>query len=126
VGAHAHQIRAGDLTIVHPSVAATEVGASTALVRFSIENHGSRSDSLMAASTPVADRVQFRHNSGATEDPCNLIPISARDTVTIAPGKYEVLLVGLKKSLEAWSSFPMTLKFEHQGEVQIEVMVEEQ
>jgi copper(I)-binding protein len=43
--------------------------------------------------------------------------------VTLKPGSYHVMLIGLKKPLAAGDSFPVTLKFEKAGNISITVPV---
>ena len=51
------------------------------------------------------------------------LPIPAGKTVTITPGKYHILLYGLKRDLVAGESFDLTLSFEKAGEATVAVPI---
>ncbi len=44
--------------------------------------------------------------------------------VTLSPGGYHVMLMGLKSPLKAGDSFPLTLAFEHAQPITVTVKVE--
>jgi copper(I)-binding protein len=43
--------------------------------------------------------------------------------VTLAPGGFHIMLLGLKQRLKEGDSFPVTLSFEHSGQVTATVTV---
>lgn len=78
---------------------------------------GSQDDTLTSISTPVATTAEV-HESSSEGGVMRMravgpLPIPAGKTVTLAPGGYHVMLMGLKHPLAAGQSFPMTLNFSH-------------
>ena len=51
------------------------------------------------------------------------LPVAPGEPVTLAPGGYHIMLVGLKQALKEGDSFPVTLRFEHAGELSTTVAV---
>jgi hypothetical protein len=93
-----------------------------------ITNSGSDADLLLGASTDIAERVELdeiRIGSGgmAMVPLHDGLPIPAGETVTITPGKYHILLYGLKRDLVAGESFDLTLSFEKAGEATFPVPI---
>src|SRR5690606_19241515 len=52
------------------------------------------------------------------------IEVAPGETLRLAPGRFHVMLMGLKAPLVEHDSFPMTLHFEHAGDVEVAVIVE--
>jgi periplasmic copper chaperone A len=118
--AQAHDIKHGNLQIVHPWAHQSGAqNASTAGVYMLIRNLGQTPDRLVSASTARAGQV-------------NLVA-SPQGGFVIKPGQARKLSVktgyvrlhGLKKPLYAHDNFPLTLVFEKAGRVDVEVQVEE-
>jgi periplasmic copper chaperone A len=97
------------------------------VVYLTIANSGPR-DTLIAASTPVAgvaDLHQTTNDNGVMKmRPVHSLPIDAGKTVTLAPGGYHIMLMGLKKTLKQGDDFPVTLTFEKMGAITVTAMVE--
>lgn len=95
-----------------------------------IVNSGAESDVLVGASAPeIADVVEIHEiadNNGVKEmKPLeNGLEIPAGETVTLAPGGYHIMFIGLKHDLTADATFDLTLTFEHGGEVVVPVIVQ--
>ena len=51
------------------------------------------------------------------------IDVPAHDTLTLEPGGYHVMLIDLKKPLVSDEQLPLTLQFEHAGQVDITVEI---
>ena len=86
-----------------------------------IRNSGRAPDRLVSASTPRAARVELGNvRKGATA-----LVIRAGQELGLAGDGPSVMLIGLKKPLDAYDDFKMTLVFERAGPVAIDVMVEE-
>jgi copper(I)-binding protein len=93
-----------------------------------ITNSGSDADLLLGASTDLAERVELDEirigSGGMAMIPLHDgLPIPAGETVTITPGKYHILLYGLKRDLVAGESFDLTLSFEKAGEATFPVPI---
>lgn len=87
----------------------------------------SSADRLLGASTPRAARVEF-HAMAMQGDVMVMRQLDAIDlptgqAVALAPGLRHLMLVGLKGALEVGDKLPLTLRFEHAGEVRVEMTV---
>jgi copper(I)-binding protein len=127
-GASAHEIKVGDLAIVHPWVAAT-TAATDCVVSMTIENHGATSDRLTGAASPIAERAEL-HEHRTEDGTVKSLPVLAVDLpgggmVKLRPGGMHLVLIGLKERLVEYDSFVMFLKFERAGTVKVDVTVEE-
>ena len=129
---HAHGSQRGELSLRHPHAYPTPSGATTGAVYLvAIRNEGERVDRLLAASTTVADRVEL-HQMQMDGDIMRMravtaIEVAAKGTISLRQGSadgYHLMLFGLHRPLAAGDRFPLTLRFEHGGEIQIEVWVE--
>jgi len=85
-------------------------------------------DRLIAAETPVAAVTEIhehRHANGVMqmrEIPGGLL-LTAGSTVTMAPGGYHLMLIGLKSPLVEGSNIPIKLTFEKAGTIELEIPV---
>ena len=127
----AHGFKAGDVAIEHPFATPTLAGTSTGAAYFvALENTGKTADRLVSATTPVAERVEI-HTMAV--DAKGVMRMREIDGVVLAPkakvemkpgGAMHLMLIGMKAPLKAGSSFPMTLKFERAGTVDVSVSVQ--
>jgi|TARA_R100000049_G_scaffold4689_1_gene11055 hypothetical protein len=94
-----------------------------------ITNEGSGADRLTGGSTPVAGDVQI-HTVDMTDGVMRMrqlsdgLAIPAGDTVTLKPGSFHIMLMGLKQPLEQGETVPLTFTFEKAGTVEVELAVE--
>jgi len=85
-------------------------------------------DQLTGANAPVSASATLHENR--VENGVMMmrdvpaLPLGTGKTLTLAPGGYHVMLVGLKRPLRAGGSFPLTLTFEHAPAVTVQVRVE--
>jgi len=129
--AHAHDFRAGQLVIDHPyatpSLAGTPNGA--AYLR-GIRNRGTAPDRLVAASTPVAERVEL-HEMSTEGDVMRMrevpaIDLPAGQEVQLRHGqRYHLMLINLRQPLKVGDRFDLTLKFEKAGETTVKAWVQQ-
>lgn len=101
----------------------------TAAVFLMIENSGADADRLIGGSTDVAEVVEIHEivdNNGVMEmrPLTDGLEIPAGETVTLQPGGYHVMLIGLKQDLTAGSTYELTLTFEKAGDVKLQVPVQ--
>ncbi len=129
--AQAHDFNAGDLVIDHPYAVATPEGARTGAVYFrSIRNQGHHADRLLGGRTAVAGSVQI-HRSTMDGNVMQMRAIDALDLPAGAEvklrhgGNLHVMLVDLKAPLRDGDRFPITLRFEHAGEKEVMVWVQQ-
>ncbi len=90
--------------------------------------HSPTADKLVAASTPVAKKAELHTMSMSgmvmKMRPVASIDIPAGQAVTLQPGGYHIMLVGLAKPLKTGQTFPLTLTFEKAGSRTVNVAVE--
>jgi hypothetical protein len=120
--AAAHSYEFGDIAVGH--VWAPPTQASAADIYGPLLNSGEDEDRLVAAVTPMAERIQFRFG----DEP------AAREFIILPPGKpvslaawgYHLELLGLVRPLVDGDSFELTLTFERAGTRTVLVFVEQQ
>jgi copper(I)-binding protein len=127
VFAHSHE--KGDLQIRHPWSRATPPGAKVAAGYFEIRNNGKQPDRLVSASTPVAKKVEMHITERAGEvakmRQLRAFEVPARERLTLEPNGAHLMLVDLVQPLKKGERFPMTLRFERAGEVEVQFEVQE-
>jgi copper(I)-binding protein len=126
-GAHSHE--KGDIQVRHPWSRATAPGAKVAVGYMEIRNRGTQPDRLLAASTPLAERVEMHVTQQEAEvmrmRQVKDFEIRARERITLRPGGAHLMLVDITRPLQKGERFPVTLRFERAGELQIEVEVQD-
>jgi copper(I)-binding protein len=125
--AHAHEFKAGTITIGHPYARATAAGQPTGGGFMKFVNGGGN-DKLLSVSAEVSKTVEL-HEMKMEGDVMKMrqvdgIELQAGKTVELKPGGYHVMFIGLKAPLKVGDSFPVKLKFEKAGEVTVDVKVE--
>lgn len=121
--ARGHDARQGDLHIGHPWAPPAAAGG-IAEIYFAIVNRGERADRLVGADTPVAPQAilaETTEDRVVRRDAIDLVP--ARP-VPLRPGRLHVRLDGLKRTLGAGDTFPLTLHFAASAPVAVTVLVE--
>ncbi|MBI2735441.1 MAG: copper chaperone PCu(A)C [Rhodospirillales bacterium] len=104
--------------------------SSAAGAFLSITNKGPDHDRLVAASSPLAERIEL-YGIKVVEADIEMRPLAAGITVqaghttTLKPRGYHLLLQGLTAPLAKGSTLPVTLTFEKAGAVALEFAVEE-
>jgi hypothetical protein len=105
---------------------ATPGGATTGATYFMLTG-GSQADALVGVSTPAAATAEvhesFNDKGVMKMRPVASIPIPAGWMVTLAPGGFHIMLIGLTTPLAAGASFPLTLRFQHASPVTVQVKV---
>ena len=125
----AHSYEKGDLQIRHPWARATPPGTSVGVGYFEIRNNGSQPDRLLSASSPVAKRVEM-HITEQADNVAKMrhlrsFEVPARERLTLEPNGAHLMLIDLVQPLEKGRRFPMKLRFERAGEIDIEFEVQE-
>lgn len=126
------------LCVALPTIAAAEVTVSEPWARASIlaNRPGAAyltlqsdvADRLMSLGTPVAGQVMLHDTvtdaSGVSRmDHIDVLDLAPGTPITFAPGGMHLMLMGLTGKLEEGRTFPLTLSFEHAGEITVEVPV---
>ncbi|XSC45695.1 copper chaperone PCu(A)C [Bradyrhizobium sp. RDT10] len=90
-------------------------------------NNGKARDSLLSATTPVAEKVQFHSTSeerGVSHmREMHAIEFAPGARVTFSPGGMHIMVVGLKQPLKEGQTFPLSLTFEKAGKVDVTVSI---
>ncbi len=118
---------AKSIVVDHPWARATRAGAKTGAAYMTLINSGSSGDRLLAATTPVAEKIQFHsvseENGVSRMREMHDVAVAPGAKVTFSPGGMHVMLVGLKQPLKEGQTFPLALKFEKAGDVNVTVSV---
>ncbi|WP_462379672.1 copper chaperone PCu(A)C [Pseudomonas sp. Marseille-QA0892] len=126
--AFAHSYDAGSLHIGHPWSRELPPNGPTAPAYFVVHNNGREADRLVSVDTPVAARAELHEHVHSGDmmkmQKVETVTIPASGEVPFAPSGYHVMLFDLKQPLRAGDRFPMTLHFEHAGDVSVEVLVQ--
>ncbi len=85
-------------------------------------------DQVLSAATPAAEMAEL-HQTVEQAGVMKMLPVPALDllpgqAVTLKPGSYHIMLMGLKAPLKQGDSFPITLTFAHSQPVTVQVQVE--
>lgn len=128
--AQAHGVRAGDLVIDHPYAVPMAAGATegAAYLR-SVKNRGAVADRLVGATSPRAASVVLRRRvgDGAT------VRLQDIGSIKVPPGgelrlrhdgDIQLALLGVRPALRDGDRFPLRLRFERAGEVELTVWVQ--
>jgi copper(I)-binding protein len=92
-----------------------------------LANSGSKSDRLVGAESDIAEAVEI-HESKMEGDVMKMeqiefIEVPAEGQAELKPGGKHIMLVGLKRDLEAGDTVDLKLIFEHAGEMQVQAEV---
>ncbi|SFC01917.1 hypothetical protein SAMN05660443_1164 [Marinospirillum celere] len=126
----AHDFHLADLRLVHPFATPTPPSAQVGAVYFDISNESNTPARLVSARANIADKVEL-HDMAMDEGIMKMrqvsqIEIAGKETLKMRPGGgYHLMLIGLQESLTAGDSFPLWLTFEQEGEIRVDVWVEE-
>lgn len=124
----AHEFTLGDLEIIHPYAFETPPMAMAGGGFMTIINTGDSADRLIAVRADFP-RVEL-HETVVTDGVGRMLPVEgvelpAGETVTLQPGGYHVMFIGLKdRQLRDAETVPATLVFEKAGEVAVEFTIE--
>ena len=103
---------------------------STGAVFFTVENHASVEDRLLAVTTDVAEKVEMHTHSQTADGVMTMpavpegFPIAAGGELVLQRGGNHIMLMGLTRPLTVGERLPATLIFEQAGRVEIEFMVD--
>jgi len=126
----AHEVRAGELVIVHPYTIEPDSETATAAdVYMTIRNTSDRADRLLSVSSPMA-AVALSQLPGRAAQPASAgghsnLEIAPKSDTRLGPQGAHVALSGLKAPLYGYAGFALLLTFEKAGTVELDVLVEE-
>ncbi len=126
--AQAQEYHSKDLTISNSWARPAGEGQYSA-VYLTIKNAGQEADTFISAESPVAEKTQVhetRNEDGvmkmrAVKDGIEIKPGSSLE---FKPGGYHIMLLGLKKTLEAGATAPLTITLAKAGAISMEIKVE--
>lgn len=128
-GAQAHEYQAGAIEIDHPWSRATPPTARIGAGFMTLTNRGDSADRLVAVTSAVADRVEIHQTTIGADGMASMqplddgLPLPAGATVTLKPGSFHLMFVGLKHPLQDGASFDATLEFEQSGAVDVRFVI---
>ena len=128
--ASAREFRAGPITVETPWARASIGAAGNTAAYMKLENGGAAPDRLLSVSSDVAERVSL-HESREEGGVMKMGPVEggievpAHSAVELKPLGLHVMLTKLNRPLKDGDTFPMTLVFEKQGKVPVEVKVQQ-
>lgn len=119
----------GSLKISQPWSRATPKGAAVGGGYMTITNTGTTPDRLIGGVTGISSSFEVHEMSmdgGVMKMRmlANGLEIKPGETVTLKPGGYHVMFMGLKDQLKQGDTFKGTLQFEKAGKVEVEYKVE--
>jgi periplasmic copper chaperone A len=119
----AHGSRAGDLQIDHPYALPSATGATEGSAHLrALSNRGRTADRLLGASAAVADAVELQRAG----QPVASIELPPGATLALRhDSAWRLLLKGLKAPLVNGQRFALRLRFEHAGEREVTVWVQQ-
>lgn len=101
-------------------------GMAVSAVYMQIENPNEEALYLVGAAADVAEAVEIHEvkmeNDVMQMSPIEQLEIPAGEAVTLQPGGYHVMLIGLRQSLEVGDAFPVTLTFDTGDDHPMEVV----
>ncbi len=96
------------------------MGGRVGVVYLTITDSGAP-DALTGAASPVAAMAElhksFDDHGIMKMRPVPTLPIAPGHPITLAPGGYHIMLMGLKRDLKPGDSFPITLTFAKAGPI---------
>ena len=127
--AAAHDYKLGALQVSQPWARATATTAPTGGGYLTITNTGTTPDRLVSIKSPVANMVQIHEmkmegNVMRMRELDGPLEIKPGATMTLAPGGFHLMMMGLKAPLKQGEKVPLTLVFEKAGEIDVELDVE--
>ncbi len=127
--AQAADVMAGKLKISVAWARATPKGAKVGGGYLTIANSGDDADRLIGGASAVAKGVQV-HEMSMTDGVMKMRPVTGGleikpgATVTLAPGGYHIMFVGLAQPLKQGEHFKVTLEFAKAGKVDVDFATE--
>ena len=119
--------QAGDIAVSTPwTRAAGQNGTGAGFL--AIANRGTLPDRLVGASSPIARVIEIhahiREGDILRMRPAAALELPPGQTVTLQPGGFHLMLIGLKEPLIQGQTVPVTLRFERAGEVPVTLAIQ--
>lgn len=124
----AHDLKTGELHIIHPSIPSPMAVAKSAAGYMTISNEGDTAEELIAVRTPFASSSTLHttifEDGIAKMRPLAGLPIAPGEVVNLEPGGMHVMFMGLSGPAYEGDMIPSTLVFRKAGDVEIKFMVD--
>lgn len=108
-----------DIRLANAIIAAPAAGGEVAALYLDIANHGTSDDELLAVSTILAERAELHrqvdHGGMTSMEEIEALSIPVDGRLTMHPGGYHVMLIGLKRPIASGETVPLELHFRHAG-----------
>lgn len=102
---------------------------ATGAVFMKLVNDGGQADKLVSAEADVATAVELHKTTmqdGVMKmSPVTAIEVPAKGSVTLKPGDYHIMLLGLTRDLNVGDTFKIKLNFEKSPGMELDVTVRE-
>jgi copper(I)-binding protein len=127
--ASARDYTLGSLQIGQPWTRATPPSAAAGGGFLTVTNKGAAPDRLLSAKSAAAGAVQIHEmkmegNVMRMRELEGGLAIAPGATVTLAPGGFHLMLMGLKEPLKQGATVPLTLVFEKAGSIDVEMEIQ--
>ena len=128
--AFADTYKVGDLSIDDPYARSTPPFAPVGGGFMTITNNGTETDRLIGGTSTFSDIVEV-HEMVMVDGVMKMnqveggVEIPAGETVTLKPGSYHLMFIGLQEQLKPEERRKGLVKFEKAGDVEIEFMVKD-
>jgi copper(I)-binding protein len=113
--------------IENPWMRATAPGAKVAAGYMIVRNKSGSPERLVGASSPVAAKVETHVHIKDGEilrmREVKSLDVPAKGTLELKPGGGHLMFIDIKQPLKEGDKVPVTLKFEHAGEIKTEFQV---
>lgn len=123
-----HTVVLDDLELAHPWTRVMQPGQPVGGGYIAISNHGEAADRLVHASTRRAARTEI-HSMSVLDDVMTMRPVEGGleilpgATLTLEPGGYHLMFIGVADGFREGELVPVTLEFERAGRVNLEFEV---
>jgi copper(I)-binding protein len=116
-----------DLRVLAAHAPATPAAATSAAAYLTVHNVGATGDQLLRVSTPLAAQVQM-HRSQLDGGVMRMRPVASLEvpiggSIEMSTGGTHLMLIGLKRPLQAGEQFPLRLEFARAGVLEAIVKV---
>jgi len=116
------------IRIENPWSRATPAGATNGAVYLTVENASDGEDRLTGASSDLAARTEIHEMNMANgvmkmREVADGLAVPGHGAVTLRPGGYHVMLIGLKNPLRAGETVALTLDFANAGKIGVSAPV---
>lgn len=124
----AREYTAGDLVVAEPWGRATPPGAKVGAAYMTIRNAGAHAIRLQGGATPLAQSVEI-HTMSVDKGVMRMRPapagveVPAHGSISLTPGGIHLMLVGLKRPLVEGETAPLTLVFDGDVKVRLELKI---